>query len=268
MVEAFTVVNQGSSSQPSALLACRKVSTSFGKGPLDSSAVMAEERAVAYVVPSITVLRRVKVVTREIAAMSAGTDVGVIEEGSAIAATSIVSVDVRFRFLAEDRGVDLGGSGFVSFQPRRCRIAERAAHTCGVACGTSRASQTASAIGRTWSGRLSSFSSCCAAFFCLSSSESCIVTTSFASGTLTADLVFLPDAVTLPTLFATDAGVFRGVTPALMTLFAGVLDGVPAALLRPLPLPGVPIAPTSFSRLVFGVAGSFSAASRYPYSFL
>jgi hypothetical protein len=47
MVEAFTVVNQGSSSQPSVLLTCRKVSTSFGKGALGSSAVMAEERAVA-----------------------------------------------------------------------------------------------------------------------------------------------------------------------------------------------------------------------------
>jgi len=47
MVEALTVVNHGSSSQPSALLACRKVSTSFGKGPLGSSAVMVEERAVA-----------------------------------------------------------------------------------------------------------------------------------------------------------------------------------------------------------------------------
>jgi hypothetical protein len=47
MVEAFTVVNHGSSSQPSVLLACRKVSTSFGSGVLGSSAAMAEARAVA-----------------------------------------------------------------------------------------------------------------------------------------------------------------------------------------------------------------------------
>lgn len=47
MVEAFTAVNQGSSSQPSDLLACRKVSTSFGRGASGLSATMAEERAVA-----------------------------------------------------------------------------------------------------------------------------------------------------------------------------------------------------------------------------
>ena len=90
----------------------------------------------------------VKVVTKEMAAMSAGRDAGVIEDESSIAATSIASVEVRFRFLAEDRGVDLRASGLVSFQPRDCRMADRAAQTCGEACGTSRASQTASAIGR------------------------------------------------------------------------------------------------------------------------
>ena len=100
----------------------------------------------------------------------------------------------------------------------------------------------------------------------MSSSESAITISS--SGAFAADLVLLPDAVTLPTLFAAEIGVFNGVTPALLTLFAGVLDGVPTgvpkALLLPLPLPGVPIAPTSFSRFVLGVAGTDSAASRYP----
>ena len=206
--------------------------------------------------------------TREIATRSAGRDVGVIEEESSIAATWSASVEVRIRFLAEDRGVDLRTSGLMSFQPRNCKIAARAAHTCGVACGTSRASQTASAIGRIWSGRLSSVSSSCTASFCLSSSESGIMASCFSSGALTADLVLLPDAVTLPTLFATDAGVFSGVAPALLILFAGVLDGVPRLLLLPLPLPGVPTKPTSFSLFVLGVAGSFNAASRYPYNFL